>query len=168
MILIPCRDADPAELPRNAAALLKAALAAGWTARATYAKAEVMDLGRRHETFTNGDAVSRDGVAGTVVDVHRDKTHLGVLVNRTRTAPDRAASMGHVEVWDVADTVHVVTGEDRGSVVESVVVRLRRTPLAAVGAWHDGKFHIAYVWTPWTTPNKVGARALAKFVKEAA
>lgn len=155
MILTPCRDATPDELPRTAAALLKAATAAGWTARATYAKAEVMDLGRRHETFSCGDSViNATGVTGSVVDVHRDKVHLGVLLASHR-----------MDIWEIADTRHVTSGEDRGSVVESVAVRLRRPPLAAVGAWHGGKFHIAYVWTPYTTPVRVGARQLSKFVK---
>lgn len=51
---------------------------------------------------------------------------------------------------------------------ESVLVRLRRWPLAAVGAWHNGKFELGYVWSAFSPPRKVGARDLSAFVKAAA
>lgn len=51
--------------------------------------------------------------------------------------------------------------------VESVVVRLRRAPLAAVASWHDGKFAGAWVWSLFTNPRSVGSRDLNRFVKGA-
>jgi hypothetical protein len=101
--LVACRDAHEDELPRNAKALLKAASAADWRVRATYAK-------------------------GTALD--------------PKAEPSK--------------------------VVESVVVRLRRTPLAAVAWWWDGKFIGAYVWSLYTSPRSVGAREVSAFVKAAA
>lgn len=54
------------------------------------------------------------------------------------------------------------------TLVESIRVRMQRDPLAAVGAWNDGKFLFGYVWSRWTEPKKVGARQLSAFVKDAA
>lgn len=54
------------------------------------------------------------------------------------------------------------TGE---KVVESVAVRLRHDPLAAYGLWVDGKFHLAYVWSRFSSPRKLGSRDLSAFVK---
>lgn len=151
---VACRDAHADELPTTAARLLKAALAAGWTARATYARAMVLEVGGR--AFAADDTVTRRDVVGRVVDVHRDKAHLGVLVD------------GRVQTWEVAETSLVVDVAQTGKVVESVAVRLRRWPLAAVGVWHNGAFALAHVWSAVSGPRKVGARDLARMVKAAA
>lgn len=58
--------------------------------------------------------------------------------------------------------------DDEAKRIDSVVIRMRRLPLAAVGAWHNGKFELAYVWSTVSAPRKVGARDLATFVKAAA
>ncbi len=52
-------------------------------------------------------------------------------------------------------------------VVESIVVRLRRPPLAAVAWWWDNKFIGAYVWTVFSAPKALGAREINAFVKAA-
>lgn len=103
VVLVTCRDAADEELPTTAARLRKTALAAGWTGRTTYAKADVGE-----------------------------------------------------------DT------EGERKTVESVLVRLRRWPLAAVGAWHNGSFELAYVWSAVSAPRRIGARDLARFIKEMA
>lgn len=53
------------------------------------------------------------------------------------------------------------------TLVESIVVRLRREPLAAVASWYDGRFVSAWVWSRGTSPRSIGARALGRFVKGA-
>ena len=52
--------------------------------------------------------------------------------------------------------------------VESIVVRLRRDPLAAVAIWHDGKFRLGYVWSRYTSPRRIASRDLSRFIKDAA
>lgn len=48
--------------------------------------------------------------------------------------------------------------------IESVVVRMRRDPLAAVASWHNGSFASAWVWSRYTSPRRIGARELSRFV----
>lgn len=166
MILTPCRDATPDELPRTAAALLRAATAAGWTSRATYAKAELG--GKKARALAAGDRVTRDGKAGTIIDAHKPDgspaVAYGVLLDGD--GPGCGHAWG-LHVWPVTETAAADESGRKGAVVESIAVRLRRYPLAAAGMWQDGKFSHAYVWSLWTTPNKVGARQLSKFVKDA-
>lgn len=59
-----------------------------------------------------------------------------------------------------------VIGDDKHKrQVDSVVVRLRRYPVAAVGSWWNRKFETGYVWSVVSPPVPVGARDLAAFVK---
>lgn len=145
-------------MPRTAATLLKGAIAAGWTARATYAKAEIG--GKKARALAAGDRATRNGQSGTIVDVYHPKggtlVGYGVLVDGTSTIS---------YTWPVDETEAADVSGREGAVVESVAVRLRRWPLAAVGVWEGGKFRRAYVWSAVTSARAVGARDLAKFVK---
>lgn len=56
----------------------------------------------------------------------------------------------------------------KDKVVTSVAVRLRQEPLAAYALWVDGKFDMAYVWSLFSSPRKIGSRDLAAFVRAVA
>lgn len=91
---VSCRDAVDAEIPRGAQAVAKAAEAAGWRVRCTYAR-------------------------GTYPFPRRDP-----------------------------------------KVLDSVAVRLWKTPRAAVGVWLDGKFDQAFAWGLEDQLRAVGAAEL--------
>jgi hypothetical protein len=156
-VIVACRPAAQDEMPTAAKRLLAAALAAGWNAAATYAKVRVLDA--RGRAFAYEDRVTNaDGVTGSVRDVHKDKVHLGVLID----------GLGEVRTWEVAETSLVTDVAQEGKVVESIGLRLRRWPFAAAGEWWDGKFHHAYAWTAVSTAKRIGARDLARLVKTTA
>jgi hypothetical protein len=75
----------------------------------------------------------------------------------------RLAKAAETAGWISRTTFAKADVDDR--VIESIVVRLRRPPIAAVGAWHNNKFALGYIGSAFTSPRKVGARDLAKFVK---
>lgn len=87
------------------------------------------------------------------------------LQGEVPTTAARLAKNATAAGWTVRTTYAEAVIDDKR--IESVLVRVRRWPLAAVGAWHNGKFALGYVWSIFSSPRKVGARDLAVFVKEA-
>lgn len=79
------------------------------------------------------------------------------------TTPARIARVATENGWKVATTYAKAELKDRE--LESVALRLSRTPLRGYGLWVNGKFDMAYVWSKFTPLRKVGARTLANFVK---
>lgn len=80
------------------------------------------------------------------------------------TGAARLAKTAAASGWRCRTTYAKAEIDDK--VIESVLVRLRLTPFAAVGAWHNGKFALAYIGSTVTSPRRIGARELTRFVKE--
>lgn len=95
----------------------------------------------------------------TIVTPCRDALEAEIPSSATRLA--KAAT---VAGW--ASRVTYADAQIDEKRIESVLVRLRRWPLAAVGAWHNNKFAFGYVWSAFSPPRRIGARELARFVKE--
>lgn len=94
----------------------------------------------------------------TVLVPCRDAT-----VDETPTTAKRLTKNADAAGWATRVTyAHAQVGDKD---IVSVVVRLRHGALAAVGAWHNNKFELAYVWSKFSPPRRVGSRELAAFVK---
>lgn len=88
----------------------------------------------------------------------------------TWNGPARLAKSARAAGWTVRVTyakAELVKNEEP-YITESIAVRLRQGPLAAGAMWFDGKFDHAWVWSTFSPVRDIGARDLAKFVKEAA
>lgn len=89
----------------------------------------------------------------------------------TWNGPARLAKAAKSAGWTVRVTYAQAEFADKAEQpyqTESIAVRMRRAPLAAGAMWVDGKFDHAWVWSSFTQARKIGARELAKFVKEVA
>lgn len=166
-VLVPCRDAVADEIPTSPRRIAKAATEAGWRVRTTYARGELTETDGPDQHFTGGDRVTRDGALATVVDVHKDKAHLSVLID----------GAGQLTTWEVVETRPAGAGTAEATkTVQSIVVRVLRWPLAAVGVWWRKEwttkdayeFEGAYVWSAFTPPRPVSARELSAFVEASA
>lgn len=163
-VLVPCRDAVADEIPSSPRRIAKAATEAGWVVRTTYARGDLAETEGPDQHFSPGDRVRLGDTLGAVVDVHKDKAHLSVLEDGT----------DQLKTWDRVDTRPEGAGEGAAAkVVESIVVRMRRAPLAAVGVWWRKEwlakpaygFEHALVWSTFTPPRPVEFAELATFVK---